>query len=527
MRLRVDESLNGKRLDQALKSLLPDFSRSALQKLIKDGACDVGGHKALSQTCRVYAGQIIDIEIQEAATTLEAEDGECEVIWQDNDLAVCVKPPDLAVHPCPSLKENTLIQRLIGRFPQLAAQEGDRPGIIHRLDKDTSGLIVVALNETARLRMASQFARREVEKEYLAIVAGAPPVTGKADQPLGRHPVIKTRMGIVDINKGGREARTEWRRLWHDDHKEVSLLAVRIFTGRTHQIRVHLSNLGYPVIGDQTYGNAWSASQASRQMLHAWRLEFDHPATGQRMKFVSPPPEDFFDALLIHGTEPVNVVVTGNPGCGKSTFTSLLAQKDIPVISADQIVADLYATKSAVTDWLEIRGLKNLLDEQGHVDKTALFAWLKRGGSSQTEFEKFVHLLARDRIDDFWTANKHAELCAAAEIPLYFESGWQKTMRPKPLTVGVHCPDETRWNRIRETRHWPEEKIASIDSWQLPEQEKMAKCDLVVNNTGDLATLEKETEKFLAFLKDRKQRQLAKLETYFRKICSYDREASG
>ena len=221
-------------------------------------------------------------------------------------MLVVVKPAGLTTHPAPGEPGPTLVNHLLHGWPDIAAatsgMDGQRPGIVHRLDKDTSGLMAVARTEAARLALSESFAGRRTFKVYLALVHGTPePRQGVIDAPMGRHPSRKTLMAVLP--KGGREARSEYRVLWTGPRGLASLVAVRIHTGRTHQIRVHMAHIGHPLLGDAAYGpreNAeWArrpdrlARMAPRQMLHAFYLSVPHPATGEPVTRWLAPPEDF------------------------------------------------------------------------------------------------------------------------------------------------------------------------------------------------------------------------------------------
>ncbi|MGE9985909.1 dephospho-CoA kinase [Desulfovibrio sp. SGI.169] len=489
--LLITAKTAGLRLDRALRDALPDMSRAALQKAVLAGRCQVDGLPATRPDARVKSGQRVLLCLPRTENTLAAEEGHLELIWQDASLVVCNKPAGLTVHPCPSCQEHTLVQRLLGRFPQLARLDGLRPGIVHRLDKDTSGLLLVALNEAARLALSAAFARREVRKEYLALVSGLPPERGECREALGRHPTAKVKMTVLPEARGGKAAHTTWRRLWHAPDKRVSLLAVRIHTGRTHQIRVHLAHLGHPLLGDRLYAPSPARDLAPRQMLHAWRLAFIHPGSGEEMQFVCPPPEDMPLAALAACRRMRRVVITGNPGSGKSALTGLLAAQGLPTVSADAVVADLYAPGGEAAAWLERRCGGRVSAKDGGVDKTALLTAMRADPLLRRDVEETVHALVRIAIENFWYEQESANApLAVAEVPLYFECGWQNAFSPTPLTVGVHCPLSLRLQRIMDSRGWNEEKAAALEAWQWPESRKEAACDLLVDNSGPPEALE-------------------------------------
>lgn len=509
MELIVAPSDAGKRLDVVLKSAFPELSRVSLQRAIRDGACWSGSARLRDPAARLRSGQALVFEPPSAqAASIQPADTAASVIWHDSHLAVCAKPAGLTVHPCPSCGEETLAHRMLASFPELAAFGGERPGIVHRLDKDTSGLIIVALDETARLKLAEGFGERRISKEYLALVAGIAPETGVCAESLGRHPSVKTKMAVVPEKRGGRSARTEWRRLWHNDR--ISLLQVRIHTGRTHQIRVHLAHAGLPILGDKVYAPSQVSALAPRQMLHAWKLAFDHPLTGEALRFSLAPPPDFLATIMDLSCKMQPVVVTGNQGCGKSSFCRQLHDIGLPSISADEVVAELYARKSVATEWIGRYLGEEALNPDGSVNKPELFKLLQARADLRREFETAIHGLVWARIQQFWQENM-GKAAAVAEIPLYFESNYQGRMEPAPVVVGVSCPESIRWQRIRENRGWSPEKIKTLEQWQWPEAKKMAACDLVIPNRGAAEDLKKEAAAFVEDLKQKREREKVEL----------------
>ena len=493
----------GKRLDSVLARALPQCSRETLKKAILAGCCHVDGIALLRPDVKVKTGQHLAVDMPEQHNMLMAEEGEVSIVWQDASLVLCNKPAGLTVHPCPSCPEHTLVQRLLGRFPQLSRLEGLRPGIVHRLDKDTSGLLLVALTETARLTLSGAFADRKVRKEYLALVSGLAPAQGECRESIGRHPTAKIKMAVLEESRGGKAAHTEWRRLWASPDASVSLLAVRIHTGRTHQIRVHMAHVGYPLLGDALYAPAAVRTRASRQMLHAWRLGFNHPDSQEALFFQCPPPADMAAAALATCRRMQRVVITGNPGSGKSSIAAALQKQGLPLFSADTTVARLYAPKGEAAQWIAGRWGGDLLKADGSVAKDALLAAMQTNSTIRRELEDMVHTLVRTAVEDFWQKQEAAgHAVAVAEIPLYFECGWQQVFDPKPVIVGVHCPQALRHERLAHTRGWSMEKAAALEAWQWPETRKEAACQIVVDNSGLPEKIPELTESLLATLQD-------------------------
>ena len=238
---------------------------------------------------RVAAGDVIDVEIPEAyAAAAQPEDIPLDVVYEDGDLAVINKPAGMVVHPSPGHHSGTLVHALLGRGGAWSAAGGtSRPGIVHRLDKGTSGLIVVARNDVSHRALTAQLQDRTLSRTYLAIVRGrVKDDAGELEGPIGRHPRERKRMAVV---AGGRYARTRYRVV--ERKLSHTLLRCDLDTGRTHQIRVHLAAFGHPVAGDAEYGGREDG--VGRPMLHAWRLRLRHPRTGAEMSFEAAPPADF------------------------------------------------------------------------------------------------------------------------------------------------------------------------------------------------------------------------------------------
>ena len=282
------------RLDKYLSGEYPELSRSRLQKLIEQGHVLVNGLGAkVSQ--RLNPGDRISISIPPAEpTSLIPEPLTLEIVYEDNDLIVVNKPAGLTVHPAPGHTSHTLVNALLAYCPELA-QFGDslRPGIVHRLDKDTSGLMIIAKNSVAQQNLINQFKSHLVTKKYLVLVKGKlSPERGIIEAPIGRHPANRKRMAIVN---SGRQAKTNYE--VKEYLNNYTLLDVKIETGRTHQIRVHLAAIGYPVIGDAVYGIR--SPYSKRQFVHAYRLGFRLPSNGEYREFNCDLPQDLSQTLSL------------------------------------------------------------------------------------------------------------------------------------------------------------------------------------------------------------------------------------
>jgi 23S rRNA pseudouridine1911/1915/1917 synthase len=291
-RKTFDVQLEGSRLDRFLSDACPDLSRSRIQRLIDDGFVTVDGTPERA-SFRLKKGSNVELVLPPIKeTTLVPEDILIDVKYEDRDIAVVDKPAGLTVYPAAGHYSHTLANALIRRFPDLATF-GDslRPGIVHRLDKDTSGLMVIARNEKARTDLIEQFKSRAVVKCYKALVKGRlMPLTGSIDAPIGRDPSDRKRMAVVT---GGREARTDYHVLEHLG--AYTLVEACIKTGRTHQIRVHFSAIGHPLLGDSAYGG--KSQLLGRQFLHAGRLELRLPSNNEIRAFVSALPADLQSVL--------------------------------------------------------------------------------------------------------------------------------------------------------------------------------------------------------------------------------------
>ncbi len=272
-----------------------EFSRSKLQKLIKDGLIEQNG-KPCKANSEVKAGDAIRLHVPEenGDQLPEPENIPLDVVYEDADLAVVNKPKGMVVHPAPGNPSGTLVNALLYRFRSLSGTGGEtRPGIVHRIDRLTSGLLVVAKNDAAHEALAKQFALHTAHREYMCIVHGnLKEDSGTVDAPIGRHKTDRKRMAVTE---DGRRAVTHWRVL--ERFGTETLLDVKLETGRTHQIRVHMAYIKHPIVGDEVYGSAAPKLGLWGQALHGYRLTFVHPHTGEEMTFTAPLPDDFATAL--------------------------------------------------------------------------------------------------------------------------------------------------------------------------------------------------------------------------------------
>jgi len=284
----------GQRLDQFVAAAVADLSRTEVQRLIKDNQIAVNGHPAKA-SYRVEAGDEITVTIPpRQPQTLEAESIPLDVIYEDDDLAAIHKPAGMVVHPAIGNETGTLVNAALSRWPDMRRVTGEeRAGVVHRLDKDTSGVIVLAKTNAALKSLQEQFKARTVYKKYLALAEGLPAsATGVIDAPIGRDSRQRQRMAVV---RNGRASITRYRVI--ETFAECSLLELEPSTGRTHQIRVHLTWLGHPIVGDKVYGRRKQAIESSRLFLHAAELEVDSPSTGERLRFAAPLPPELEDVL--------------------------------------------------------------------------------------------------------------------------------------------------------------------------------------------------------------------------------------
>lgn len=296
---RYEAAGDGRRLDVLLAEVT-GLTRSRVASLMEEGLCTLDGEPEKKAGTRARPGQQVVLTVPAPRPAApQPEDIPLEILYQDSDLAVVVKPCGMVVHPAAGNEDSTLVNALLHHLDSLGGIGGElRPGIVHRLDKDTSGLLLVAKNDAAQLALSQQLQERAMEKHYRALVDGVfKEDTGRVEAPIARSRKDRKKMAV---DPEGREAITDWQVLSRG--RGVTLVDVHILTGRTHQIRVHMKHLGHPVCGDPIYGSPRGA-KVPRLMLHAYSLTFTHPTTGQRMTFTAPLPMAFVEGLRKNGID--------------------------------------------------------------------------------------------------------------------------------------------------------------------------------------------------------------------------------
>ena len=304
IRIEVRQSLSGKRLDKYLQGRLGKFSRTALQKLIRNGDVHVDG-RVVKPSYEIHGGEIIEALVPPAEPQeIQGENIPLDIIWEDGYLIAINKQAGLVVHPARGIGSGTLVNGLVYYAESLSAgSQKFRPGIVHRLDRDTTGIMLVAKTDEAHWRLARQFEERQVQKTYVAVVQGQMELLADlVDEPLGMHPVYRDRCAVRPLS--GKDARTSYE--VSEGFASYSLLFLKPHTGRTHQLRVHMSYLKHPIVGDRMYGGSLlSLAELSgdrskptspiidRQALHAWKIRFAHPISKQPVELEAPWPDDF------------------------------------------------------------------------------------------------------------------------------------------------------------------------------------------------------------------------------------------
>ncbi|MFW6264415.1 MAG: RluA family pseudouridine synthase [Cyanobacteriota bacterium] len=286
---------NGDRLDRWLSEQLPDLSRSRLQKLIEQGQITLNDEVCIEKKTKLKKGDRLTVTIPPTQPLeLQAESIPLDILYEDDQIIIVNKPAGLVVHPAPGHESGTLVNALLAHCNDLAGIGGiERPGIVHRLDKDTTGAIVIAKTDFAHQHLQKQIKAKTAKREYLGVVYGAPgQAEGIIDVPVGRHLVDRKKMAVVPGEKGGREAVTHWSVL--ERLGNYTLMHFQLQTGRTHQIRVHTAHIGHPIVGDPIYSSGRSVGvNLSGQALHAWKLTLEHPVSGEVIEAIASPPKEF------------------------------------------------------------------------------------------------------------------------------------------------------------------------------------------------------------------------------------------
>jgi 23S rRNA pseudouridine1911/1915/1917 synthase len=298
--IEIEVAGTSQRIDRYLSEHLTDLSRSRLQKLIEQGQVQINGVVCTSKKETVQPGDRIHLTIPVAQPLdLQPEEIALEILYEDDSLLIINKPSGLVVHPAPGHASGTLVHALLAHCALAGIGGVQRPGIVHRLDKDTSGAIAIAKTDQVHQNLQAQFKAKTARREYLGMVYGAPGRdSGTIDLPIGRHPTERKKMAIVSEEKGGRRAVTQWQ--VQERFGNYTLMLFQLETGRTHQIRVHSAHIGHPIVGDPVYGAGRSLGvNLSGQVLHAWKLKLQHPLSGDEIEAIAPLPRDFLTLIQV------------------------------------------------------------------------------------------------------------------------------------------------------------------------------------------------------------------------------------
>lgn len=297
--LQVAET--GERIDRYLAQHLSDLSRSRIQQLLEQGNVEVNGKVCTSKKVSVQTGDRISLEIPDAKPLeLQPENIPLDILFEDDSLLIINKPSGLVVHPAPGHPDGTLVNAILAHCPNLLGIGGvQRPGIVHRLDKDTTGAIAIAKTDRAYQHIQAQLKAKTARREYLGVVYGVPVAeSGTVNLPIGRHRTDRKKMAVVPVLKGGRTAVTHWK--VKERLGNYTLMHFQLETGRTHQIRIHSAQVGHPIVGDPVYSSGHSVGvNLPGQALHAWRLTLQHPVSGELIEAIAPLPQTFTTLLNI------------------------------------------------------------------------------------------------------------------------------------------------------------------------------------------------------------------------------------
>ncbi|QDL07446.1 RluA family pseudouridine synthase [Brasilonema octagenarum UFV-E1] len=299
--LEVKQDSDSVRLDRYLSQELPNLSRSRIQQLIEQSHVQLNDNICTSKKIAVKVGDRISIKIPDAQPLeLQPEDIPLDILYEDDSLLIINKSAGLVVHPAPGHQDGTLVNAILAHCPNLPGIGGvQRPGIVHRLDKDTTGAIAIAKTEHAHQHLQAQLKAKTARREYLGIIYGVPKTeSGTINLPIGRHPVDRKKMSVVPVEQGGRTAVTHWK--VKERFGNYTLMHFQLETGRTHQIRVHSTHIGHPIVGDPIYSSGRSVGvNLPGQALHAWRLTLEHPVSGEWIEVTASVPEEFTTLLEV------------------------------------------------------------------------------------------------------------------------------------------------------------------------------------------------------------------------------------
>lgn len=299
--INLEVKQDGDRLDRYLSEELPNLSRSRIQQLIEQSHIQLNGKVCKIKKTAVKTGDRISIEIPEAQPLeLQPEDIPLDILYEDDQMLILNKSAGLVVHPAPGHQDGTLVNAILAHCPNLPGIGGvQRPGIVHRLDKDTTGAIAIAKTELAHQHLQAQLKAKTARREYLGVIFGSPKTeSGTIDLPIGRHQIDRKKMAVVPIEEGGRSAVTHWK--VKERLGNYTLMHFQLETGRTHQIRVHSAHIGHPIVGDPIYSSNRSVGvNLPGQALHAWRLRVQHPVSGDWIEVTAPPPQTLTTLLEV------------------------------------------------------------------------------------------------------------------------------------------------------------------------------------------------------------------------------------
>lgn len=498
------------RIDKILHNFLKKkgYSRQKIKEFIEKELVLLNNELVLRASTKVSVGDKVEISLPQEEGILPVE-GDIDVVYEDDYLIVINKPYNLTTHPAPSCKEPTLVNILIKKYPELKELDNERPGIVHRLDKDTSGLMIIAKNREVQEKLKLMFQKKEIKKKYLALVYGIlKEEQGEINVLMDRDQKTKIKMRVY--SRFGRESITRYRVIKTFSDYNVSLVEADLLTGRTHQIRVHFSYIGHPILGDNLYvkvqkiENPIIEKLVKRQMLHSWELEFIHPVTKRKLHFKAPVPDDFYRVLLyVLKKRPMVVAVTGGVGCGKSKVSELLAKGGYPLWSADKAVEELYKCGAAGFELIKLNFGDEYIDyERGCLNKRKLFETMSQDKYFRHEVEKIIHPLVYAHMMEFGQKNRTKNMIIL-EIPLLVEAGWTKeeSRHVFDVIVGIFCAEKIRDKRLKEIRGWGIEQIKETVKWQVSQKQRLAECDIIIDNSGSLDELEGKVTSLKKILK--------------------------